>query len=139
LFQREQTPLTRPPLGFEPRSSAVGGVSADFAFSPAALTRALDALPLIKTGVPSTFTLRGELAASRPTTNRAGQAYIEEFEGLSARPITLVQNTFQLGSMPASGRGLGAGYLSASGGFSPFDAAFMTWQNTIQIGSSALE
>lgn len=139
LYQREQTPLTRPPLGFEPRSSAVGGLSADFAFRPIGVTHFLDRLPVIRTGVPSTLTLRGELAASRPTTNRAGQAYVEEFEGLSARPVTLIQNTFQLGSRPASGRGLGPTYLDAGGGFSPFDAAVMTWQNTIQIGNTALE
>lgn len=139
LFQREQTPLTRPPLGFEPRSSTVGGVSADLAFRPIGVTRLLDRLPLIETDVPSALTIRGEIAASRPTTNRAGQAYIEEFEGLTARPVTLIQNTFQLGSRPASGRGLGPTYLDGTGGFSPLDAAMMTWQNTIQLGNSALE
>ncbi|MBI4420485.1 MAG: cell surface protein SprA [Gemmatimonadetes bacterium] len=139
LFQQEQTPFTRPPLGFEPRSAMIGGLSADLAFRGSRLTRLLDGLPLLRSGVPSSLTVRGEVAVSRPNPNRAGQAYIEEFEGQAALPIRLVQNNFQLGSRPSSGRGLSSGYLAPDGSFSPLDAVPLIWQNAIQVGSTALE
>ena len=139
LYQSEQTTFTRPPLGFEPRSGMIGGVSTDLAFRGSGLTRALDALPFIRTTVPSSFSFRGELDVSRPNPNVRGQAYVEEFEGLSALPIRLVQNSFQLGSRPSSGRGLASGFLAPDGNFSPADAVPLVWQNVIQVGNTALE
>ncbi len=139
LYQSEQTAFTRPPLGFEPRSGLIGGLSTELAFHGSGLTRALDALPLIHTGVPSSLSLRGELDASRPNANKRGQAYLEEFEGLSAVSLRLVQNTFQLGSRPSSGRGLLPTYLAPDGTFSALDAVPLIWQNAIQVGNTALE
>ncbi|MBI4503196.1 MAG: cell surface protein SprA [Gemmatimonadetes bacterium] len=139
LYQSEQTAFTRPPLGFEPRSGLIGGLSTDLGVRGSGLTRALDALPGLRTAVPSSFTLRGEIDVSRPNPNQRGQAYIDEFEGLAAVPLRLVQNTFQLGSRPSSGRGLSPLFLGADGNLSPFDAATMIWQNAIQAGSVALE
>src|SRR5437867_128851 len=45
LFQKEQSAFTRPPLGFEPSSSFIGGVSTELHFQPQFLTRAVNALP----------------------------------------------------------------------------------------------
>ncbi len=139
LLQREQSVFTRPPLGFEPQSNLMAGITTDLVFRPTWLTRALDALPLISTSVPSQLSVNGEIAISRPNPNQAGQAYIEEFEGESGRTIPLIQNAFQLGSSPSSGRGLPLTHLSGTGGFAPGDAAALVWQNSVQTSAGVLE
>ena len=126
IFQREQSTFTRPPLGFEPSSGFIGGVSTQLKFQPAWLTRFMDALPGVHTSVPSALSINGELALSKPSPNRFGQAYIEEFEGSSGRSINLADNAWHWGSIPTSVRGV------ESLGFTTFDqnqAAFLTWQS----------
>lgn len=132
LFQRERTVFTRPRLGFEPQAMFMGGLAADLEFRAPWLTGVLDALPLLQTDVPSILEVNGEVAISRPNPNQAGQAYIEEFEGQSARRIGLLENQFQLGSRPLSGYGLAARYLSAAGEFDDDDAVPIVWQNAVQ-------
>ncbi|GIW52663.1 MAG: hypothetical protein KatS3mg081_2018 [Gemmatimonadales bacterium] len=140
LFQREQTLFTRPQLGFEPKSHFIGGISGTLQFDPQGLTRGLDALPLIETDAPSSLVLNGEIAVSQPNANQAGVAYLEEFEGgAGARAISLSEQAFQLGSMPASGRGIPATHLAPDGRFSPFDAAALVWQNGVEIGGRVME
>ena len=140
LFQQEQSVFTRPQLGFEPQAHFIGGVSTELVFQPAGITRALDALPLIQTTAPSFFTVGGELAVSRPNANQAGQAYVEEFEGTAgSRLVSLSEQSFQLGSRPASGRGLSAGYLASDGSFDARDAAALVWQNGVQVGNQPVE
>jgi hypothetical protein len=139
LYQSEQSAFTRPPLGFEPRSGMIGGINTDLTFRAAGLTRALNSLPMVRTTAPSSFSVRGELDVTRPNPNSRGQAYVEEFEGLSAFPVRLVQNNFQLGSRPSSGRGLSASYLAPDGTFSAQDAVPLIWQNAVQLGSAPIE
>lgn len=74
ISQSESSLLTRPQLGFEPKANLLSGLSAEYAFRADGITRALDALPLISTTVPSNVSLSGEIATSRPNPNRAGQA-----------------------------------------------------------------
>jgi hypothetical protein len=139
ISQRESSLLTRPQLGFEPKANLLSGLSAEFGFRADQVTRALDALPLISTTVPSSLSLSGEIATSRPNPNRAGQAYLEEFEAGSFRALSLLENQWQWGSRPASGRGLSAAYLDPLGGFADADAVPFVWQNLIQSGSDVLE
>ncbi len=140
LFQQEQSVFTRPQLGFEPQAHFIGGVSTELAFAPEGLTRALDALPLIHTTAPSSVTVSGEVAVSRPNANQAGQAYVEEFEGTTgSRIVSLGEQAFQLGSRPQSGRGLPPGYLAPDGSFDPRDAAALVWQNGVEIGGRPVE
>ena len=140
LLQREQSAFTRPQLGFEPQSHAIGGISTSLAFTPNGLTRALNRLPLVATEAPSRFALNAEIAVSRPNPNQSGVAYLEEFEGGAAsRAITLAEQAFQLGSRPASGRGLPATHLSLSGEFDTMDAVTLVWQNGVQIGNEVVE
>ncbi len=140
LFQREQTVFTRPQLGFEPKSHFIGGISGILRFDSLGLTRGLDALPLIDTEAPSSLVLSGEIALSRPDANQRGVAYLEEFEGgPGARAISLSEQVFQLGSMPRSGRGIPPNYLAPDGGFSPWDAAALVWQNGVEIGGRVME
>jgi hypothetical protein len=140
LFQQEQSVYTRPQLGFEPQSHFIGGLSTALAFAPSGLTRALDALPLIHTTAPSSITVNGEVAVSRPNANQAGQAYVEEFEGSAgSRIVSLSEQSFQAGSRPQSGRGLPAGYLAPDGNFDLRDAAALVWQNGVEIGGQPIE
>jgi hypothetical protein len=139
LTQQETSLLTRPQLGFEPQSNFLSGLSGEFAFRPDGITRALDALPLISTSVPSNLSISGEIATSRPNPNRAGQAYIEEFEGGSFRSISLNETQWQLGSRPSSGRGLSPPYLDPSGGFADLDAVPLVWQSSVQSGNDLLQ
>src|SRR5207248_5037737 len=81
LFQREQSAFTRPPLGFEPSSSFIGGVSTELHFQPDVVTRALNVLPGIHTDAPSLLNVSAEVAMSRHSPNQAGPAYVEEIEG----------------------------------------------------------
>ena len=127
IFQNEQSTFTRPPLGFEPSSGFIGGISTQLRFQPEWLTRFMNALPGVHTSVPSALSVNGELAISKPSPNRFGQAYVEEFEGGAARSIILTDNTWHWGSIPTSVRGVEP--LGFSGGFDPNQAAFLTWQS----------
>lgn len=139
LSQRESSLLTRPQLGFEPKTNMLSGLSGEFAFRSDGLTRAVDALPFVATTVPSNLSISGEVALSRPNPNRAGQAYLEEFEGGAYRGLSLIETQWQWGSRPSSGRGLGSSYLDPLGGFADADAVPLVWQNSIQIGNEALQ
>ncbi|MDH3497735.1 MAG: cell surface protein SprA [Gemmatimonadota bacterium] len=139
LSQKESSLLTRPQLGFEPQANLLGGLSTELYFRPDIVTRALDALPLISTSVPSNLTVTGEIAMSKPNPNQAGEAYLEEFEGASTRGISLLENQWQLGSRPASARGLGIPYLAPTGGFADADAVPLVWQNAVQSGNDVLQ
>ncbi len=126
LFQKEQSTFNRPPLGFEPSSSFIGGLSTELRFQPAWLTRAADALPGVRTDAPSFLNVSAELAVSKPSPNRFGQAYLEEFEAEAGRFISLAQNSWQWGSVPTAVRG--AEPYGVVGAFDPANAAFLTWQ-----------
>jgi motility/secretion related protein SprA len=127
IFQREQSTFTRPPLGFEPSSGFIGGISTQLRFQPAWLTRFVNTLAGPHGDVPSVLTVNGELAVSKPSPNRFGQAYIEEFEGTSASSINLADNAWHWGSIPTSVRGVES--LGFTAVFDPNQAAFLTWQS----------
>ena len=127
MFQKEQSAFNRPPLGFEPSSSFIGGVSTQLRFQPDWLTRFADFLPGVRTDAPSSLAISGEVAVSKPSPNRFGQAYLEEFEGAAARFVALTDNAWHWGSIPTSTRG--AETYGIVGSFDPADAAFLTWQS----------
>ncbi|HET7456576.1 MAG TPA: cell surface protein SprA, partial [Gemmatimonadaceae bacterium] len=79
ISQSQKTTFNRPPLGFEPASSLVAGVSGNFTFDADALSRALQRLPFNASSAPSRVDVSGEFATSRPQPNAAGQAYVESF------------------------------------------------------------
>lgn len=133
LFQSQASNFTRPPLGFEPSSNFVGGISGNFRFEPMGLTRLLNALPLVHTAVPSAVTLDAELATSRPSPNQTGTAWVETFEGEGGTFLPLNENSWVLGSRPASAHGIDPATLPS--GFQDANAASLVWQN--QISTSA--
>jgi hypothetical protein len=140
IFQRERTVSTRPILGFEPEAGFIGGLSTELAFRSEALTRALNGLPFLSTTVPSALTVNGEVALSLPNANRAGAAFIEDFDRESALGVPLTDRRFQRGSRPSSGLGLPATHLGVTGEFDDADAVPMVWQNLVlSAGGNALQ
>jgi motility/secretion related protein SprA len=131
LWQKQRTTFTRPPLGFEPASNLVMGVTGNFRFEPLRLTHILDALPLVRTEAPSLVTLDAELATSRPSPNQVGIAYVESFEEEAGQFISLAENSWEYGSRPSSPQGLGSNYADPALGFQDADAVVLTWQNLI--------
>jgi hypothetical protein len=127
IFQNEQSSFTRPPLGFEPSSGFIGGISTQLRFQPEWITKAMDALPGVRTTIPSSLSINAEIAMSKPSPNRFGQAYLEEFESGVARSIPLADNLWHWGSIPTSVRGVER--LGITAAFDTNDAAFLTWQS----------
>ncbi len=130
LYQRERSLFTRPPLGYEPTSSFVGGIAGSFRFEPRRLTRLLDALPLVRTEAPSFVTLNAEFATSRPSPNQLGVAYVETFEGESGTFLPLDEDLWEYGSRPGSANGLTGTGIDPNG-FDDLDAVPLTWQNLV--------
>ena len=128
LSQSQKTPFNRPPLGFEPASSLLAGVSGDFTWESKLLKRILDKLPLVDATTPSTVNVQGEFATSRPRPNSAGAAYVETFEGQGGVTVDLQESAWRYGSQPA---------VPSSGvrlGGVPYDfpldsATTLAWQN----------
>ncbi len=129
IAQSQRTTFTRPPIGYEPQSSLIAGVSGTFDFDAAPLTRALQRLPFARTtATPSKVHLDAEVATSRPQSNSAGQAYLESFEGEGGTPVSLSDPSWLYSSQPALGRVL----ASRLGGATALDlprASTMAWQN----------
>ena len=132
LLQQQKTTFTRPTLGFEPQSNFIGGISGNFRFEPMGLTRLLNRLPLVHTEAPSLVTLDAELATSRPSPNQVGMAWVETFEEEGGTFLPLTENAWQIGSRPASGRGLSGTGIDPVGGFQDADAAALVWQNLVE-------
>ena len=127
IFQSQQSPFTRPPLGSEPSSSFIGGISTELHFQPTWLTDAISRIPGMHGEAPSFINLSAEMAFSKPQPNSTGQAYLEEFEGQSGRFISLSDVDWHWGSIPTTTRG--AEPYGFDGVFDQRFAAFMTWQS----------
>ncbi len=99
IYNNVRSAEKRVRVGSEPARTMVWDVDVRAKFDAPALTRAVDALPLLKTVAPSDVTLRAEIAQSRPNLNTKGQGYIDDFEG-SERPEVL--SVFRSRWTPAS-------------------------------------
>lgn len=132
LYQREATAFNRPPLGFEPTASLIGGVSADFRFDVPSVSRFIGRLTPQPSSVRSTLTLEAEMAFSRPDPNRSGEAFLEEFEDDQGIPISLRENAWSISSIPTSTVGLEE--IGFGTRFDSTDAVQLIWQNLIPDG-----
>ena len=108
ISQNQKSNFTRPPLGFEPQSMLVAGVTALFSFDAPQLTALVSRLPGGETTAPSRIGLSAEFAASKPRTSASQQAYLESFEGEGGLFITLSDQQWYYSSQPALGRELAA-------------------------------
>ncbi len=135
LYQSEATAFSRPPLGFEPTASLIGGMRADFRVPARNFTRFLSSLTSSPASAPSELQLNGELAFSRPDPNRAGEAFLEEFENDAGQPLSLRESAWQHGSRPQSSAGLS--FFPA--GFDSVAAVQLIWQNLQQTNGRVVE
>ncbi len=128
IYQAEQSAYNRPELGFEATSNLVGGLTSDLHFKPSGITRFFNHLTSAPATAPSSIDLNGEIAFTKPNENRAGQAYVEDFEGDNGQQLSLRETAWQFGSVPQSAVGVndivGAAFDSA-------DAVQLTWQSLV--------
>jgi motility/secretion related protein SprA len=136
IYQQENTVFNRPPVGFEPTANFVGGVTGDFKFTPTWATNAMNALVSGGTEVPSRLDFTGEFAFTSPQANRAGQAYLEEFEGEGGLSVGLRENNWGFGSRPQSPAGLET--IGFAAGFDSADAVQLTWQNLVPAAGGTI-
>ncbi len=131
IYQYEQTAFNRPPLGFEPEATLVAGINTDLHFRPNVLTRVLDGLTSGGATAPSRLDVTAEFAVTRPDPNRAGAAFLEEFESDAGIDISLRENLWGLASRPQSADGLVAEIPDFAAGFDSTWASQLTWQNLV--------
>jgi len=94
----------------------------------------MDKLVVGGTAAPSSLDLSGEFAFTAPQANRAGEAYLEEFEGQGGLQVSLRENAWGFGSTPTSTAGIDIPDFAA--GFDSADAVQASWQNLIPANSS---
>ncbi|MDF1504808.1 cell surface protein SprA [Roseisolibacter sp. H3M3-2] len=141
ISQAQRSTFNRPPLGFEPVGSIVGGARADLAWNAPALARAVNRLTRrLGTGdttvAPARVALRAEFAASKPIPNQAGQAYLETFEGDGGLGLAMTETQWYLSSRPAT-----SSSLRAAAGNLPLSldrATTIAWQSLVRpLGGTA--
>jgi len=130
IYQRESSAFARPALGFEASANLVAGVNTDLHFKPTALSRLVSSITNHNGSSEAFFDINGEFALTRPDPNRTGQAYLQEFEGVSGTAVSLGAAVWQYGSVPQSTVGLDP-TLGFGTAFDTADAVQMIWQNLI--------
>ena len=127
LYQTEHALVRRPQLGVEAGAVALGGLNANLNLGAPLLARMLDAVPGLDPGGESSFHLSGEAAISLPNPNTQGDVYIDDYDGLNARSLSLQHHDWRRGSAAALHDG-------AEGVLPPMldadNLAALTWQHT---------
>jgi Motility related/secretion protein len=131
IYQYEQTAFNRPPLGFEPEATLVAGINTDLHFRPNRLTRFLNGITTGGATAPSRLDINAELAVTKPDPNRAGAAFLEEFESEAGIDISMRENLWGFASRPQAPDGLVAEIPEFVSGFDSTWAAQLTWQNLV--------
>ncbi|MFQ6617493.1 MAG: cell surface protein SprA, partial [Fidelibacterota bacterium] len=89
LFYNKSTIEQKVRVGEEPMRNMIWDLNTRLEFKPTFLTKAVDALPLVETDQPSSFSVEGEIAQILPNPNTLssentadpdGVAYIDDFE-----------------------------------------------------------
>ena len=134
LAQSQRTTFTRPPLGFEPQSAIVAGLSGSIGWQVPAISRWLNrhaeptpAGSLQVAAAPARLDLTAEIAISQPRQRGSQQAFIEDFDGEGGVNVNLLESQWQLSSQPALGRTLGA--RAGAGSLDTSRAASLAYQN----------
>jgi len=106
IYRSEYVADKRPRIGNENIEMLMGNVDAEFKVKPQFVTKALDALPLIKTSSPSELSLSGEVAFTMPNIygnpdGKKKEAYLDDMESImDSYPLGVTYNTWVLGSEP---------------------------------------
>ncbi len=126
LYQTEHALVRRPQLGVEAGAVALGGANVNLNLGAPLLSRMLDAVPGLDAGGESSVHIRGEAAVSLPDPNTQGDVYIDDYDGLNARSLSLQSHDWRRGSatmFPEGAEGVLPPLLSAG------NLAEMTWQH----------
>lgn len=101
LYQTEDELVRRPQLGVESGAVGLGGINGSLSVEAPLLTRLLDAVPGLNAGGGSTFRLTGESTISFPNPNTQGSVYLDDFDGVDARLLSVRGQDWRRGSRPA--------------------------------------
>jgi cell surface protein SprA len=112
LYLNQSTLDKRVRIGMEPIRNTLWDANTSLKFKPEFLTRAIDALPLIRTDAPSDMTIDAEIARVVPNPNSLsnsrtgdfnGLAYVDDFEGSRrATPLGMSRRTWSISSIPTN-------------------------------------
>ncbi len=127
LYQTEDQLVRRPRLGVEASAVGLGGINGNLAFDAPLLTRALKAVPGLRAGDRSSLRLSGEAAVSLPNPNTQGAVYLDDFDAVNARPLSVESRWWRLGSRPADREGA---HDVLPPELSAATLAGMTWQHS---------
>jgi hypothetical protein len=130
ISQTQRSTFTRPPLGYEPASSLVAGVSGAFAWDAPALTTGLSRLLAYRHDSvgPSRIAIQGEFAMSRPQLGATQQAFLESFEGEGGLSVNLSDAAWYFSSQPVMTSAVAS--RAGAGAFDLDRATTLAWQNT---------
>ena len=126
IYNNVRSAEQRVRVGSEPARTVVWDLDVRAKFDAPFLTRAVDALPLLKTVAPSALTVQAEIAQSRPNLNTKGQGYIDDFEGAERPEVLSVFRSRWTPSSPSEPTFLGPGERGQTIWFNPFDRAERT-------------
>ncbi len=101
LHQAEGELVRRPQLGVEARSVGLGGAAATVGLDAPGVGRALAAIGGLRDGERASVRLSGEALVSLPNPNTQGAAYLDDYDGLEARRLSVQSHDWRLGSRPA--------------------------------------
>ncbi|MFL5954850.1 MAG: cell surface protein SprA [Gaiellaceae bacterium] len=128
ISQSQSSQYTRPPLGFEPASSLVAGVTGNWSWDAPLLSDALARLPMLSERPgESRIMLQAEMATSRPQPNSIGQAWLDSFAGEGGIGISTLDPNWLLSSRPLASRSTG------SLAFNEANAASLVWQTNVHL------
>ncbi len=101
MYEGEKAIDERPKVGEEASRTLVGGFDASFKAQPQFLTKLVDALPIISTEAPSSFSITAEAAVSLPNPNIKGDGYIDDMEGvIQSSSFGISRRSWRFGSVP---------------------------------------
>ncbi|HIN40342.1 MAG TPA: cell surface protein SprA, partial [Flavobacteriales bacterium] len=132
----ERPITTKINIGDEPISNTIWGMDGDFRTQAPFLTKLVDALPLISTKAPSSFTVNGEFANLLPghakAVGKEGISYIDDFEGSRSTIDLKSISSWVLASTPQAAIGPGGKVLFPEASFHDsleygFNRAKLAW------------
>ena len=100
LYQMEDELVRRPQLGVEAGAVGLGGLNANLNLGVPLMDRVLNAIPGLDPGGAASFHFTGEAAVSLPNPNTQGDVYLDDFDGLNARRLSLQSHEWRRGSAP---------------------------------------
>ncbi|MGH7570296.1 MAG: hypothetical protein ACREMK_00435 [Gemmatimonadota bacterium] len=101
MLQRKESLANRPILGAEPTQALIAEVDGSWSQPMVFMDRWLAGLPGSTVETPSSFSLRGEMAFSRPDPNTDGQVFLNDFENIEiAKRLSLFFRVWHASSMP---------------------------------------